>query len=76
MVICVFVPGRSPGERLSSWYVRPMTTGWSGSPFRKSTITSWPTRGIARLPKPGPAHACDTLTQHELASVAGLYLSQ
>ncbi|GHL18781.1 hypothetical protein ECZU24_16220 [Escherichia coli] len=29
-----------------------------------------------RLPNPGPAHACDTLTQHELASVAGLYLSQ
>ncbi len=58
-----------PGERLSSWYVRPMTSGWSGSPFRKSTITSWPTRGIARLPNPGPAHACDTRTQHELSSV-------
>ncbi len=30
-----------PRRRLSSWYVRPMTSGWSGSPFRKSTITSW-----------------------------------
>ncbi len=33
-------------------------------------------RAVSPLPNPGPAHACDTLTQHELASVAGLYLSQ
>ncbi|SAG53557.1 Uncharacterised protein [Enterobacter hormaechei] len=40
MVICVFVPGSFPGERLNSWYVLPVIIGWSGSPFRKSTITS------------------------------------
>ena len=43
--------------------------GWSGSPSRKSTITSWPMRGICTNPKLLPAQGCDTRTQHELLLV-------
>ncbi|CKT75828.1 Uncharacterised protein [Mycobacterium tuberculosis] len=42
--------------------------GWSGSPSRKSTITSWPMRGMLTAPQLLPAQGCDTRTQHELFS--------
>ena len=32
----------------------------------KSTITSWPMRGIWMKPKPLPAQVCDTRTKQEL----------
>jgi len=34
----------------------PTTTGLSGSPPRKSTITSCPIRGMLTAPIPSPAH--------------------
>src|SRR2546422_5707865 len=42
--------------------------GRSGSPSRKSTITSWPIRGIWMEPQLLPAHDVATRTQQELSS--------
>src|SRR5580658_7598817 len=39
--------------------------GRSGSPSRKLTITSCPTRGMAIEPQPWPAHSWETRTQQE-----------
>ena len=57
-----------PGERfLSSWYVRPMISGWSGSPFRKSTITSLAHPRYRQVTKSlAPPTPATPLTQHEL----------
>ena len=37
-------------RRVSLWYRQPVTSGWSGSPSRKLTSTSMPTRGMAMPP--------------------------
>src|SRR5262245_28743185 len=46
----------------------PMTTGLSGSPSLKATITSWPMRGQNDTPQRLPAIGCETRTQQELFS--------
>src|SRR5262245_66538935 len=55
--------GRPYGGICSALYTRPVMMGWSGSPSRKSTITSWPMRGIDTAPQPLPAHGWDTRIQ-------------
>src|SRR4051794_41910544 len=40
--------------------------GWSGSPSRKSTMTSWPTLGMWMTPQFLPAQSVPTRIQHEL----------
>ena len=42
--------------------------GRSGSPSMKSTITSWPMRGIWMKPQPAPAQVWETRTKQELFS--------
>jgi hypothetical protein len=44
-----------------------MMIGWSGSPSRKSTMTSWPIRGQKEAPQRRPAAICPTRTQQELS---------
>src|SRR5262245_21144092 len=72
----VFSSGSVYGGMASPLYSTPVTTGRSGSPSRKSTITSWPTRGRNIVPQFFPAHCCATRTQHELFSSPSAYRSQ
>ena len=64
-------PGSLYGTWFSASYTRPRTTGWSGSPSKKPTITSCPTRGSTIIPKPasrpspgsrGPSRSCSRRT--------------
>src|SRR3954470_2745083 len=64
----VFLVGISSGILLSPLYRQPVTTGQSGSPSRKLTITSMPMRGMIPPPNLLPAHDCATRIQHELFS--------
>src|SRR5580658_6707702 len=50
--------------------------GRSGLPFRKSTTTSIPTRGIYIAPQLDPAQICATLIQHDAVSSCALLRSQ
>src|SRR3982750_4032554 len=43
-----------------------MMIGWSRSPYRKSTIPSWPIRGNEMEPQLLPAHELATRIQQEL----------
>src|SRR5580704_242853 len=49
--------------------------GRSGLPFRKSTTTSIPTRGIYIAPQLDPAQICATLIQHDAVSSCALLRS-
>ena len=51
---------------VSAFGTIPVMSGRSGSPPRKDTITSAPTRGIALMPKFAPAHGVATRIQAEL----------
>src|SRR5450756_139546 len=62
-------PGRAHGGICSALYTRPVMMGRSGSPSRKSTMTSWPMRGFQTPPHCLPAHGCDARIQHELFSL-------
>src|ERR1700733_14379728 len=73
-----FTPLTTPpcGGLFSALCTLPMMIGWSGSPSRKSTITSWPILGVETDPQPLPAHICDTRIQQELFSSRLPYRSQ
>jgi len=59
---------RPNGGMFSSLKTRPVMIGRSGSPSRKSTTTSWPTRGGDTPPMSAPAHGLARRIQQELFS--------
>src|SRR5262249_27735074 len=64
----VLAPGRPHGGIWSALYTLPTTIGWSASPSRKLTITSWPIRGMLIPPNPLPAESGPTPIQHDLSA--------
>jgi len=56
IVLRVLCSGSAYGGVFFPLYTLPTTMGRSGSPSRKRTRTSCPTRGSASTPYPGPAH--------------------
>ena len=68
--------GRTRGTPEVMLCSRPTSTGWLGSPPKKSTITSCPTRGTSIQPKPAPAHCWLTRSQQLALSSKSFSRSQ
>ena len=66
-VLTVLFSGSPCGTGCAALWTRPTTTGLSGSPFKKATSTSCPTRGTVKKPYPAPAQPWLTRIQMELS---------
>src|ERR1035441_4931242 len=64
--LIVLSSGSVQGGIRAALYTLPTTIGWLTSPSRKSTITSWPIRGMWTAPHCWPAQNVATRTQQEL----------
>src|ERR1035441_2066058 len=68
--LIVLLAGSVQGGIRSALYTLPTTIGRLTSPSRKSTITSWPIRGMWTAPHCWPAQNVATRTQQELLTLS------